>query len=136
MKALDSYYAFGTLKFGLHISEINVRKSQINNQNTFLRGKSIRDMHEYSVGKLIVAVSSSYELWLVDYLAMTERRLVTTFGPPLTIRKIHDGFKKFDNLYLIREKEWLCILNRKTKYYTRLLKIPSYIYMESKFPSN
>jgi hypothetical protein len=93
-------------------------------------------MHEYSVGKLLVAVSSSYEIWIVDYLAMTEKRLVTTFGPPLTIRKIHDGFKKFDNLYLVREKEWLCILNRKTKYYTRLLKIPSYIYQESKFPSN
>lgn len=31
LKALDSYYAFGTLKFGLHISEINVKKSQINN---------------------------------------------------------------------------------------------------------
>ena len=128
LKALETYYAFGTLKFGLHIAEINIKKSQINQQNTFLRGKSIRDIYEYSVGKLIVCVSSSNELWLVDYLAMTERRLVSTFGPPLTIRKIHDGFKKFDNLFLVREKDWLCIFNRKFKYYTRILKIPSYIY--------
>jgi hypothetical protein len=136
LKALETYYAFGTLKFGLHVAEINIKKSQINQQNTFLRGKSIRDIYEYSVGKLIVCVSSSNELWLVDYLAMTEKRLVSTFGPPLTIRKIHDGFKKFDNLFLIREKDWLCIFNRKFKYYTRILKIPSYIYQESKYPSN
>lgn len=61
---------------------------------------------------------------------------MTTFGPVLTLRKIKDKYKRFDNLYLIREKEWLCILNKRSKYYTRLYKIPSYLYNESKFPSN
>ena len=51
-----------------------------------------------------------------------------TFGPVLTIKKIKDEMRQWDNLYLVREKEWLCVLNRCTKYYTRILKIPSYIF--------
>ena len=68
LKALDNFYAFGTLKLGLHIVEIDMKKAQINQQNTFLRGKSVRDVYEYATGKLICAVSSAYEIWIVDYL--------------------------------------------------------------------
>lgn len=30
LKAFEGFYVFGTLKFGLHIIEINTKKSQIN----------------------------------------------------------------------------------------------------------
>lgn len=71
---------------------------------------------------------------MIDYLNEKERKLCDTFGAVLTIRRLPETL--FPNLYLVREKEWLCVFNLKYRYYTRIMKIPHFIYRPQKFPTN
>ena len=59
---------------------------------------------------------------------------MTTFGPILSIKGFHDNDDD-GNLFLIREKEWICILNLEAGFYARILRIPLYDFYTSS-PSN
>ena len=136
MKGSKNIYAFSTLCYGVSIMEVNTKQKTVAPLNRFLRGKTVRDLCEYSKGKFLCGAScqNKNEIWSVDYLNEKERKLCDTFGSILTIRRLPESL--FPNLYLVREKEWLCVFNLKFRYYTRILKIPHFIYRPQKFPTN
>ena len=129
-------YAFSALTFGVSILEVNPSQKTVDPLNRFMRGKTVRDLCEYQQGKILCAASykQQHELWSVDYVTQKERRLAETFGAVLTIRRLPQSL--FPHLYIVREKEWLCVFNLRFRYYTRVMKIPHYVYKPHKFPTN
>lgn len=72
-------------------------------------------------------IGSHNEIWTVDYQTQNEKKLVDTFTPVLSIKPFTDINKRLVNLFLVREKEWICILNVQTTFYARLVRIPYYV---------
>ncbi len=128
MKGTKNVYAIATVSYGVSIMEVNTKQKTVEPLNRYLRGKTVRDLCEYSKGKFLCGASypNKNEIWSVDYLEDKERKLCETFGPVLTIRRLPESL--FPHLYIVREKEWLCLFNLKYRYYTRIMKIPHYIY--------
>ena len=86
----------------------------------------MRAIFEFTKGKLLCGLGSTNELWIVDYVAQTEEKLRNTEGPILSIQHFSKINVDLGDLFLIRETEWICILNVKTNSYTRILRISNY----------
>ena len=82
--------------------------------------------YEFEKGKLVCAASSTKELWIIDYVKQTEELLGKTYGEVIAIQPFSKVNESLTSLLLVRETEWICILNMSTKTYTRVLRIPYY----------
>ena len=71
-------------------------------------------------------MSSTNEIWIVDYITLTEEKIRDTYDKVLSIHPLTLYNKALKSLYLIREAEWVCIFNITTSTYTRILRIPYY----------
>jgi hypothetical protein len=92
-----------------------------------LQGITVRTSYEIEKGKLLCAASSSKELWIIDYVKQTEEKLRKTYGEVLAIQPFSQVNEGLNSLLLVRETEWICILNMNTNTYARVLRIPYYI---------
>ena len=127
LKKFQNYYAFSTHTFGLYLVEINLDKKSVNCLRQFLQGKVVSASYEFEQGKLLCILSSTNEIWIVDYITLTEEKLRDTYDKVLSIQPLILFNKALLHLYLVRETEWICILNIKTNTYTRILRIPYYM---------
>ena len=86
----------------------------------------MRTCYEFEKGKLLCAASSTKELWIIDYVKQTEEKLRKTYGEVIAIQPFSLVNEALTSLILVRETEWICILNMNTNTYTRVLRIPYY----------
>lgn len=57
MKGAKNLYAFAALCYGVSFIEVNSKQKTVSPLNRYLRGKTVRDLYEFSKGKIICGAS-------------------------------------------------------------------------------